>query len=69
MCIPTRRRDPLLVGQQRVSGADSRPTEFSRGLKVFAICKLGKNAAHGFFSQAGISIHDLGDGQASGERL
>ena len=69
MCKPTRRRDPLLVGQQRVSEADSRPIEFSRRLEVFAIRKLAKNAAHGFFSQAGISIHNLGDGQASGERL
>ena len=31
--------------------------------------KLGQHAPHGFLSQAGIGIHDLGNGHSGGQRL
>jgi hypothetical protein len=48
---------------------DSRPAEFSRRLKVFPPGQFAKNAAHRLLSQAGISVHNLGNGHACGEGL
>ena len=31
--------------------------------------KLGQHAPHGFLSQAGIGIHDLGNGHSGSQRL
>jgi len=42
---------------------------FSRWLKVFPPSQFAKNTAHRFLSQAGISVHNLGNGHACGERL
>ena len=55
--------------QQLASAVGSRPVGFSRRLEVFTPCQFAKNAAHSFLSQAGISVHDLGNGHARGEGL
>ena len=50
-------------------GKPFRRGEFSRRLEVFPPGQFGKDAAHRFLSQAGISVHNLGNGHACGERL
>ena len=45
----------------------SETKEFSRRLQVFRVGQFDKNAADRFFSKAGISIYDFGNGHPRSE--